>query len=35
MMYALAINGSPLKGGNTEFLLKAILSELNDTGWET
>ena len=34
-MYALAINGSPRKGGNTELLLKAVLSELNDAHWET
>jgi len=34
-MYALAINGSPRKGGNTELLLKEVLSELNDADWET
>ncbi|MFH2047230.1 MAG: flavodoxin family protein [Pseudomonadota bacterium] len=34
-MYAIAINGSPRKGGNTELLLKEVLSELNDKGWET
>ena len=34
-MYALAINGSPRKGGNTEILLKAVLSELNAAAWET
>ncbi|MBU0946710.1 MAG: flavodoxin family protein [Proteobacteria bacterium] len=34
-MYAVAINGSPRKGGNTELLLKEVLSELNDAGWET
>ena len=34
-MYALAINGSPRKGGNTEHLLRAVLSELKDVGWET
>ena len=34
-MYALAINGSPRKGGNTELLLKEILTELKDAGWET
>jgi multimeric flavodoxin WrbA len=28
-MYAIAINGSPRKGGNTEHLLKTVLSELN------
>jgi len=27
-MYAIAINGSPRKGGNTEILLKEVLSEL-------
>ncbi len=34
-MYAIAINGSPRKGGNTELLLKEVLSELNDANWET
>ncbi|MBU4262741.1 MAG: flavodoxin family protein [Proteobacteria bacterium] len=34
-MYAVAINGSPRKGGNTELLLKEVLSELHDAGWET
>ena len=34
-MYALAINGSPRKGGNTEHLLKTVLGELNDAQWET
>lgn len=34
-MYALAINGSPRKGGNTELLLKEVLGELNDEGWKT
>ena len=34
-MYALAISGSPRKGGNTELLLKAVLSELKNAGWET
>ncbi|HWR93010.1 MAG TPA: flavodoxin family protein [Desulfobacterales bacterium] len=34
-MYALAINGSPRKGGNTELLLKAVLAELKGAGWET
>jgi multimeric flavodoxin WrbA len=33
-MYALAINGSPRKGGNTEQLLKTVLSELKDADWE-
>jgi multimeric flavodoxin WrbA len=34
-MYALAVNGSPRKGGNTELLLKEVLGELKDNGWET
>lgn len=34
-MYALAINGSPRKGGNTELLLKAALEELTKNDWET
>ena len=34
-MYALAVNGSPRKGGNTELLLKEVLGELNNNGWET
>ena len=34
-MFALAINGSPRKEGNTELLLKEVLSELKSTGWET
>ena len=34
-MYALALNGSPRKGGNTESLLKEVLSELKSAGWET
>lgn len=34
-MYALAVNGSPRKGGNTETLLKEVLGELDKTGWET
>ena len=33
-MYALAINGSPRKGGNTELLLKEVLGELQNAGWE-
>lgn len=33
-MYALAINGSPRKGGNTELLLNEVLSELQSAGWE-
>ena len=34
-MYALAVNGSPRKGGNTELLLKEVLGELDKEGWET
>jgi multimeric flavodoxin WrbA len=34
-MYAIAVNGSPRSGGNTEILLKETLSQLDDSGWET
>ncbi|CAD7845927.1 MAG: hypothetical protein [Olavius algarvensis Delta 4 endosymbiont] len=34
-MQALAICGSPRRGGNTELLLKEVLTELNVAGWET
>jgi multimeric flavodoxin WrbA len=34
-MYAIAINGSPRKGGNTELLLKEVLGELDEAGWQT
>ncbi|WP_303721751.1 flavodoxin family protein [Malonomonas rubra] len=34
-MYALAVNGSPREGGNTEALLKEVLSPLNENGWRT
>jgi len=34
-MKAIAINGSPRKGGNTEILLKQVLATLDATGWET
>jgi len=34
-MYALAINGSPRKGGNTETLLMKVLEPLSDAGWKT
>lgn len=34
-MYALAINGSPRKGGNTEILLQHALAPLEAAGWET
>jgi len=34
-MYAVAVNGSPRAGGNTEILLKEALSQLKASGWET
>jgi multimeric flavodoxin WrbA len=34
-VYALAVNGSPRKGGNTETLLTAALAPLSAAGWET
>lgn len=34
-MKAVAINGSPRKGGNTEILLKKVLESLESAGWET
>jgi multimeric flavodoxin WrbA len=34
-MKAVAINGSPRKGGNTEMLLKKALAPLTANGWET
>jgi multimeric flavodoxin WrbA len=34
-MYAVAINGSPRKGGNTEILLKNVLQPLAEAGWQT
>ena len=34
-MYAIAINGSPRKGGNTEFLLNKCLEPLQAQAWET
>jgi multimeric flavodoxin WrbA len=34
-MKAVAINGSPRKGGNTEILLKKVLEALDSAGWET
>ena len=34
-MYALAINGSPRKKGNTELILHAVLEPLAAAGWET
>ncbi len=34
-MKAVAINGSPRKGGNTEILLRKVLAPLASAGWET
>lgn len=34
-MKALAINGSPRTGGNTEILLNKVLAPLAEAGWET
>lgn len=34
-MKALAINGSPRAGGNTEVLLKKVLETLESAGWES
>ena len=34
-MYAVANNGSPRKGGNTEIMLQEVLGELQTAGWET
>ncbi|MGO8678631.1 MAG: flavodoxin family protein [Limisphaerales bacterium] len=34
-MKAIAINGSPRKGGNTELLLRRVLKPLEAAGWET
>ena len=34
-MYAVAVNGSPRKGGNTEILLNHALEPLKKAGWET
>ncbi len=34
-MYALALSGSPRKGGNTEILLNRVLEPLKEGGWET
>lgn len=34
-MYALAVNGSPRRNGNTETLLKHALTPLDAAGWET
>jgi len=34
-MKALAINGSPRRGGNTEWLLRKVLEPLTAAGWDT
>jgi multimeric flavodoxin WrbA len=34
-MFAIAINGSPRKGGNTEILLNEVTGQLSNAGWET
>ena len=34
-MYAVAICGSPRKKGNTELLLREVIAELDNAGWET
>jgi multimeric flavodoxin WrbA len=34
-MLAIAVNGSPRKGGNTEILLKEVLGVLRKAGWKT
>ncbi len=34
-MKAIAINGSPRSGGNTEIMLKKVLEPLEDAGWGT
>lgn len=34
-MKAVAVNGSPRKGGNTEILLRKVLEPLSSAGWET
>ncbi|GAB6058244.1 flavodoxin family protein [Desulfonatronum parangueonense] len=34
-MKALAVNGSPRKGGNTEILLRKVLEPIQSDGWET
>ena len=34
-MKAVAINGSPRSGGNTEVMLKKVLEPLEEAGWET
>ncbi len=34
-MKAVAVNGSPRKGGNTEVLLRKVLEQLEGAGWDT
>ncbi len=34
-MKAIAINGSPRRGGNTEIMLKKVLETLDNAGWST
>ena len=34
-MKAIAINGSPRKGGNTEILLRKVMEPLTEAGWDT
>jgi multimeric flavodoxin WrbA len=34
-MKALAVNGSPRRGGNTEILLEKVLEPLSNAGWDT
>lgn len=34
-MYVVAVNGSPRAGGNTEILLKEVLSQLENNNWDT
>ncbi len=34
-MYAIGINGSPRKGGNTQMLVNTVLDTLSGKGWET
>jgi len=34
-MKAIAINGSPRPGGNTEIMLKKVLEPLDAAGWST
>jgi len=34
-MYAIAVNGSPRAGGNTEILLKEVIRQLEENRWDT